>query len=39
MKSYIESNGTTLSTNWAEVSKGKVEGKAPEGSVMKKWES
>ncbi|KAL5534395.1 hypothetical protein ACEPAG_857 [Sanghuangporus baumii] len=39
MKSYIESNGTTLSTNWDEVKKGKVEGKAPEGSVMKKWDS
>lgn len=37
MKSYIESNGTTLSTNWEEVKKGKVEGKAPQGSVMKKW--
>ena len=37
MKSYVESNGTTLSTNWDEVKKGKVEGKAPEGSVMKKW--
>ena len=39
MKSYIESNGTSLSTNWEEVKKGKVEGKAPEGSVMKKWDS
>ena len=25
MKSYTESNGTSLSTNWEEVSKGKVE--------------
>jgi hypothetical protein len=25
MKSYVESNGTSLSTNWGEVSKGKVE--------------
>lgn len=25
MKSYVESNGTALSTNWSEVGKGKVE--------------
>ena len=25
MKSYVESQGTSLSTNWQEVSKGKVE--------------
>ena len=37
MKSYVESNGTTLSTNWDEVGKGRVKGKAPEGSVMRKW--
>lgn len=30
-KSYIESNGTTLSTNWDEVKHGKVETKPPEG--------
>ncbi|CAG8654163.1 4722_t:CDS:10, partial [Acaulospora morrowiae] len=30
MKSYTESNGTCLSTNWGEVSKGKVETKPPE---------
>lgn len=29
MKSYIESNGTALSTNWGEVSKGKVETSPP----------
>jgi suppressor of G2 allele of SKP1 len=29
MKSYIESNGTALSTNWAEVGKGKVETSPP----------
>lgn len=27
MKSYVESQGTSLSTNWDEVSKGKVEPK------------
>jgi suppressor of G2 allele of SKP1 len=29
MKSYIESNGTALSTNWSEVGKGKVETSPP----------
>ncbi|KAH8100690.1 SGS-domain-containing protein [Cristinia sonorae] len=37
MKSYSESGGTTLSTNWDEVKKGKVEVKPPEGSEWKKW--
>jgi suppressor of G2 allele of SKP1 len=37
MKSFTESGGTTLSTNWAEVGKGKVEVKAPSGSEFKKW--
>ncbi|KAK7694699.1 hypothetical protein QCA50_001887 [Cerrena zonata] len=37
MKSYSESGGTTLSTNWAEVKKEKVEVKPPEGSEWKKW--
>lgn len=37
MKSYQESNGTALSTNWAEVSKGKVETSPPDGMVAKKW--
>lgn len=37
MKSFQESGGTSLSTNWEEVKKGKVEGKAPEGSEFKKW--
>lgn len=36
MKSFIESNGTSLSTNWEEVSKGKVEPALPEGVEMKK---
>ncbi|KAJ1920834.1 Cochaperone protein [Mycoemilia scoparia] len=38
IKSYQESNGTTLSTNWAEVSKGVVETKPPESMVAKKYE-
>ncbi|KAG7099185.1 hypothetical protein E1B28_001054 [Marasmius oreades] len=37
LKSYSESGGTTLSTNWDEVRKGKVEVKPPEGSEWKRW--
>lgn len=37
MKSYQESGGTSLSTNWSEVSKGKVETKPPSGMEAKKW--
>ena len=37
MKSYQESNGTALSTNWAEVSKGPVETTPPEGMEARKW--
>lgn len=37
MKSYSESGGTHLSTNWDEVRKGKVEVKPPAGSEWKKW--
>ncbi|MCJ1419453.1 hypothetical protein MMC32_005808 [Xylographa parallela] len=37
MKSYQESNGTALSTNWSEVGKGKVETSPPEGMVARKW--
>lgn len=43
MKSYQESNGTVLSTNWAEVGAKKVRGEgtlgvepAPEGKVLGK---
>lgn len=38
MKSYIESNGTALSTNWNEVGAKKVETSPPEGLVAKKWD-
>ncbi|KAL1926690.1 hypothetical protein VTP01DRAFT_5585 [Rhizomucor pusillus] len=38
MKSFVESNGTCLSTNWAEVGSKKVETKPPEGMVAKKYE-
>ena len=37
MKSYQESNGTALSTNWAEVGKGKVETSPPDGMEAKSW--
>lgn len=37
MKSYTESNGTALSTNWEEVSKGPVETSPPDGMTAKKW--
>lgn len=32
MKSYQESNGTALSTDWSDVKKGKVETKPPDGA-------
>jgi suppressor of G2 allele of SKP1 len=38
MKSFQESGGTALSTNWDEVQKAPVEIKAPSGSVARKWE-
>ena len=37
MKSYTESNGTALSTDWGSVSKGKVETQPPTGTEAKKW--
>lgn len=37
IKSYQESNGTNLSTNWSEVAKGPVETSPPDGMVAKKW--
>ena len=36
-KSFLESGGTCLNMNWEEVKKGKVEGSAPDGAIMKKW--
>lgn len=38
MKSYTESNGTALSTNWEEVSKGRVETVPPSGMEAKDWD-
>ncbi|KAK5164613.1 Cochaperone protein [Saxophila tyrrhenica] len=37
MKSYTESNGTALSTNWEEVKKGKVETSPPDGMEAKSY--
>lgn len=37
MKSYQESNGTSLSTNWDEVGKKPVETHPPEGMEAKPW--
>lgn len=37
MKSYQESNGTALSTNWDEVGKGKVETVPPTGMEVREW--
>lgn len=38
MKSYTESNGTALSTNWSEVRQGPVETMPPEGMEERKYE-
>ncbi|KAJ6818378.1 protein SGT1-like protein [Iris pallida] len=37
-KSFVESGGTVLSTNWKDVGKKKIEGSPPEGMELKKWE-
>lgn len=37
MKSFIESNGTTLNTNWDDVKNKKVETSPPEGMELKHW--
>ncbi|XP_042489629.1 protein SGT1 homolog A-like [Macadamia integrifolia] len=37
-KSFVESHGTVLSTNWKEVGAKKVEGTPPDGMELKKWE-
>ncbi|KAI0017178.1 SGS domain-containing protein [Xylariomycetidae sp. FL0641] len=39
MKSYVESNGTSLSTSWAEAEKKTYETQAPDGAEAKKWDS
>ena len=37
-KSFVESNGTTLSTNWSEIGSKVTEGQAPDGMELKKYE-
>ncbi|XP_050525281.1 protein SGT1 homolog [Daktulosphaira vitifoliae] len=37
-KSFLESGGTVLSTNWKDVAKDKVDIKPPEGMEWKKWD-
>jgi suppressor of G2 allele of SKP1 len=37
MKSYVESGGTCLSTNWDEVKNDKVPVRPPEGMEAKQW--
>lgn len=37
MKSFTESGGTALSTNWDEVKRAEVPVRPPEGSEWKKW--
>jgi suppressor of G2 allele of SKP1 len=37
-KSFMESGGTVLSTNWRDVGKDKVDIKPPEGMEWKKWD-
>jgi suppressor of G2 allele of SKP1 len=39
MKSFVESNGTALSTDWEDVKNRKVETVPPEGVEAKKWEN
>lgn len=38
MKSYVESNGTCLSTNWDDIGKRKVDVTPPDGMIAKKFE-
>lgn len=39
MKSYVESGGTVLSTNWEDVGKRKVDVSPPDGMVAKEWKT
>jgi len=38
MKSFTESGGTVLSTNWEDVGKAPVKGSPPQGLEMHKWD-
>lgn len=37
-KSFLESGGTVLSTNWQEIGEKQVEVKPPDGTEFKRWE-
>ena len=37
VKSFTESGGTVLSTNWQDVGKREVKGSPPKGLEMKSW--
>jgi hypothetical protein len=37
MKSFVESNGTVLSTNWQEVGAKRIDCTPPEGMELRKW--
>lgn len=37
MKSFVESNGTVLSTSWEDVGSKTIETSAPEGMELRKW--
>ncbi|CAN8230850.1 unnamed protein product [Cochlearia groenlandica] len=37
-KSYMESNGTVLSSDWKKVGKKRIESETPDGMALKKWE-
>lgn len=37
-KSFLESGGTVLSTNWQEIGEKQVEVKPPDGTEFKKWD-
>jgi suppressor of G2 allele of SKP1 len=39
MKSYVESGGTVLSTNWEDVGKKTVEVSPPDGMIAKSWKT
>ncbi|KAI1206882.1 SGS-domain-containing protein [Annulohypoxylon truncatum] len=38
MKSFVESNGTSLSTNWAEAQSKTYKAQPPDGAEVKKWD-
>ena len=39
MKSYVESNGTSLSTSWADAKDKQYQTEPPDGVDAKRWDS